>query len=164
MVQRRFWRWASSTIAAISSRLNEGFQEIVLTVPPPVPITLTKSAPCLTTSRTFWRTPSMPSASPPKYQVWPPVMVIGWPHSTSRAPRPSPSSKARRSSNVVVPRPPVSRTVVMPASSAIWAACADEATSTPSGSCTVVSNGVPSPGRLRWTWVSIRPGSRVAPR
>ena len=75
----------------------------------------------------------------------------------------SPGSSARRSWNVVSPRPPVSRTVVMPASSATRAALAAEATSTPSGSRTVSSNRVSFPGMFMCTWASMRPGSRVQP-
>ncbi len=58
-------------------------------------------------------------------------------------------------------RPPQSRSVVMPAWSECRAFAYAIATSTPSVSSTVVSNGVPSPGRTKWTCASISPGKSV---
>ena len=111
-------------MASNSSIENAGWKGSVPRVLPPVPMTLRKSAPCLMSSRAAPRTPSMPSASEPMNQQWPPVVVMGRPDASTRGPFTSPSRMASLREKVVVFHPPQSQTVVTPVCSAmatLWA-------------------------------------------
>ena len=111
-------RWDSSTSVAISSGVScAGSGSSSSTERAPVVITLTKSAPRRSCSRTARRTSSQPSASrymPAKKR--PPGAVADTirPQVSSRGPRKAPWRIAWRASTTSSPKEPTSRTVVIP--------------------------------------------------
>ena len=81
---------------------------------PPVAIILMARAPSLTCRRIACTTCSLVSASVPKNQQWPEVMVIGVPAQISLGPGMAPDSMPFRMENETSLRAPISRTVVVP--------------------------------------------------
>ncbi len=85
------------------------------TNPPPVFVTLMKSAPALTCSRTARGSSKGSSTSRPTKYMWPPVVVMTLPLRSSRGPLVIPSRMASRTRLTTRWRDPQSRSVVMPA-------------------------------------------------
>ena len=157
-------RWASWVIACSSARPYWAARGLVPRVPPPVAITLMKSAPALCMRRTARRTPSSPSASFSRNQQWPPVDVIGAPPVTIRGPTSRPSRTARATGRITSVRPPQSRRVVMPRLSAarrlftVWTVRV--AIGWPIAAYSGLSpSRSGSPLHIRCTWLSISPGA-----
>ena len=115
-------------------------------------------------SRTRERTASIPSASPPMYQRWPPVTVSGGPDTRTRGPSTKPSARPSFSANPLRFQEPQSHMVVTPEAKAAAVFWAERSRRTSSLSSSLTCSPVrPSPGMLVWVWMSNIPASRVAP-
>ena len=143
-------RCASSATARSSSRVYDARSGMLPRVVPPLVITLMKLAPFLIIRRTAALTPSMPSASAPIIQQWPPVMVTGFPHATILGPGTMSRLIPSISEKTTLFQPPLSLIVVTPLSRAIRALFTASIRWMSSPSSCTSSTDRPVPGMLVW--------------